>query len=728
MRFSLVHKLASYLMVLAAVSTLWFSPEVSALTKVLSLLAILASWFVDPARLPAQRWTTGWNVATIVFFVYLAVDVMYDAPVINAGIKFLLFVLVNKLFNRFTSKDYRQAYVVSFLVLVAATTLNTGISYAASFSLFVIATVWALTLFHLRREMEENYLLRHGSQGQSEKVEVERILNSRRIVGVPFLAGTSLVAVGVLLSSVVVFVGFPRVGVGLFLGARRGGTTMVGFREKVKLGQHGTIRDNPQVAMRVTFPGGKPKRPLYWRGSVYDHYEGGEWSHSNDLAGKSQRLVLTDDIFMVMHAPGMPHQYSPAYVKKNLLRHEIYLEPLDSNVVFAADRPVALQVGRTSVGNRRIFSPALSGLGEIRAIRRGQAGMIYTAWSHPPRLSQAHLSQAGAISARDQARYSRFLQVPSRMPGRVRALARQIIAGEATVHDKVKAVQRYLRDNYRYTTTLRHKKGLEPVDEFLFENREGHCEYFASAMALLLRYAGIHTRQVNGFVAGAWNDYGNYLAVRHGDAHAWVEVLYSNTGWVTVDPTPSGGAIPAAATGLTGRLRHMVDAARLRWFRYVVEYDLSKQFALFRAMGRAFQQQGKGLGGSFVIPRQLLYGLGGAVGLALLVWAWSRYGPRIWALRGRRRILGARIHAAVSVYGRLLALLARAGHDKPPGATPLEFAAALDQRGLPGAEQVQRFTLIYYSVRYGGEDLSHARRQELSELLAAIRMRLRQET
>ena len=726
MRFSLVHKLASYFMVLAAVATLWSSDEVGLLAKMISLAAIIASWFVDPARLPAQRWSTGWNIATIIFFVYLAVDVMYDAPVIRAGINFLLFVLVNKLFNRFTSKDYRQAYVVSFLVLVAATTLNTGISYAVCFAFYIVATVWALTLFHLRREMEENYLLRHGDQGQSEKVEVERILNSRRIVGASFLAGTSLVAAGVLVSSIVVFVAFPRVGFGLFLGARRGGTTMVGFQEEVHLGQHGTIRDNPQVVMRVTFPKGKPKRPLYWRGSVYDHYQDGTWSHAKDLAGKVRRLVLTDDIYMVMHAPGLPNQFSPAYVKRNLLEQQIYLEPLDSNVVFAADRPVALQVGRTSVGNRRLFSPALSGLGEIRALRRGQAGVIYTAWSHPPRLSQAHLSQAGAIAERDRARHARFLQVPPRMPARVRDLARKITAGKATVHDKVQAVQRYLRANYKYTTTLRHKKHLEPVDEFLFENREGHCEYFASAMALLLRYVGIHSRQVNGFVAGAWNSYGNYLAVRHGDAHAWVEVLYSNTGWVTVDPTPSGGATPTAATGFAGRMRHMVDAVRLRWFRYVVEYNLSKQLTLFRKVGRAFQQKGTGVSDLLKTLGQVRYVLFGVAGLALAILFWLRYGRHYWAALGRRRTLGSRAHAAVSVYGRLLALLARAGHDKPPGTTPLEFAAELTEYGLPGADLIQRFTLVYYGVRYGDEELNHERQAELTELLATIRTTLRQ--
>ncbi len=726
MRFSLVHKLASYLMVLAAVASLWFSPEVSVTAKLLSLAAIIISWFVNPGRLSMERWTSFWNMATLAFFAYLIIDVLHEAPVINAGIHFLLFVLVNKLFNRITSKDYRQAYVVSFLVLVAATTINTDISYAVCFALYVIFTVWALTLFHLRREMEENYLLRHGAGGQSEKVEVERILNSRRIVGVPFLVSTSMVALGVLISSVLVFVAFPRVGFGLFLGVRRGGVTMVGFEDRVELGQHGTIRDNPQVVMRITFPKGRPSKALYWRGSVYDHYEDGVWSQGKDVAGKSRPLRRDDGMYRVTAwAPGQDRtkKYDSAYIKENLLEQRIYLEPLDSTIIFAADRPMALDVGRTAVGYRRYFRPASALGGEIRALNRGQSGVIYSAWSLPPALSDAHLAKA---RPEQDPKLDWYLQTPPNMPARVKNLALRITRGKVTVHEKVKAVQDYLRKTYPYTTTLTHKRDTEPVDEFLFETRTGHCEYYASAMALLLRYVGVHTRQINGFVAGVWNGYGNYLAVRHGDAHAWVEVLYSNTGWVTVDPTPPGGASPASSGGIAGRMRHMVDALRLRWFRYVVEYDLSKQLSLIKKVSQAFRQKGNATEDFLVRYKNLWKTLTALAVLVLAGLGWRTYGQRLLEFMGRRRVLGQRAHAAVTLYGRLLALMDRAGHSKPPGITPMEFASELAAANQPGADLVLRFTLVYYGVRFGQDELTPERSQELDQLLVAIKEQLRQ--
>jgi len=151
MRFSATHKLTTYLMVCAAVASLWLSPDVALFTKLFSAVAIAVSWLAEPGRFQLQRLTPVWNIATLGFFVYLVIGLFHDSPVITTGVHFLLFVLINKLFNRISSKDYRQIYVISFLVLVAATTLNTDITYALCFAFYVIFATWALTLFHLRR-------------------------------------------------------------------------------------------------------------------------------------------------------------------------------------------------------------------------------------------------------------------------------------------------------------------------------------------------------------------------------------------------------------------------------------------------------------------------------------------------------------------------------------------------------------------------------------------------
>ena len=720
MRFSLTHKLTTYLMVCAAVASLWLSPEVSQFTKIFSAVAIAISWFAEPSRFPVHRLTPLWNIATLGFFVYLVIGLFHESPVITTGVNFLLFVLINKLFNRIGSKDYRQVYVISFLVLVAATTLNTDITYAACFTFYVIFATWALTLFHLRREIEENYLLRHADGLQSEKVEVERILNSRRIVGRHFLAGTSLVSFGVLIMAAGIFLLFPRVGFGLFLGHRRGGVMMVGFSEKVELGHHGVVRDNPLSVMRVFLPREKSRVPFYWRGTVYDTYDSGVWSHASDVKGVTVASPMVGEFFLVNpNAPGLQGRaLTPELIRERLLEHRIQREPiLESNIIFAADRPVALRVKKRSVTGRYMFTPRRGPFREIRGKGiKGRGGVEYTAYSLPYRPPASVLGSSRLVKIR---RYRPYLQFPRSMPTRVRELAQKITRDHPTVHGKVKAVQRYLKKNYAYTLQLTHDPKLEPLDEFLFVTRRGHCEYFASAMALMLRAAGIHTRQVNGFVGGEWNEMGQYLAVKHGDAHAWVEVYFHGAGWIRFDPTPSGEP-PRAYEGAAGWVRQLVDAMRMRWLYYVVEYDLTKQVEFFREVARVFEKRSHT--SDWGPLRPYLYGVGAVILLVLAVVIWRRLRFRI-----RRGGPGGRVMslAAVSrLYARMLEAVARAGYLKPAGLTPLEFAEQLGG-SFSGSDQVQRFTGIYYDVRYGQQELSRERSRELDGLLGEIRQEAR---
>ena len=135
--------------------------------------------------------------------------------------------------------------------------------------------------------------------------------------------------------------------------------------------------------------------------------------------------------------------------------------------------------------------------------------------------------------------YRQYLQVPGEITEEVRQLAQDITRGATTRYDKAVAVTRWLRSNLGYTLKMESPGGTEPIHHFLLERRRGHCEYFSSAMAILLRTVDVPTRNVNGFLGGEWNEYNDYIAVRAGDAHSWVEVYFQGVGWVTFDPTPS---------------------------------------------------------------------------------------------------------------------------------------------------------------------------------------------
>ncbi|OGW14537.1 MAG: hypothetical protein A3K09_04595 [Nitrospinae bacterium RIFCSPLOWO2_12_FULL_47_7] len=119
---------------------------------------------------------------------------------------------------------------------------------------------------------------------------------------------------------------------------------------------------------------------------------------------------------------------------------------------------------------------------------------------------------------------------------------------------------------------------LANIDEFVFQRKKGHCEYFASAMVILLRSAGVHARIVNGFAGTEWNEMGNYMIVRQSHAHSWVEALIPGKGWVIYDPTPADPS--ADGNQMINPVNGALDLLRLNWQRYVVRYSLKDQTQL----------------------------------------------------------------------------------------------------------------------------------------------------
>ena len=179
----------------------------------------------------------------------------------------------------------------------------------------------------------------------------------------------------------------------------------------------------------------------------------------------------------------------------------------------------------------------------------------YTVWSElapPPPTSCAPRRQGPMPD------YGVYLAAARRDHARARAqLARQITRGLDNNYDKAIAIERWLEDEPAATRSSSPiPASTEPIDFFLFDRKKGHCEYFASAFAVLARAVGIPTRQVNGFLGGEWNEYQGYVAVRAGDAHSWAEVYFPGKGWVTFDPTPAadGGALGRGGTGWRAKL------------------------------------------------------------------------------------------------------------------------------------------------------------------------------
>jgi transglutaminase-like putative cysteine protease len=704
-RFSAIHKVASYLMALCAFGGLVLSGELGSLATISTGVGIGISWYWEPPRIKLERWNFVWNAAAVSVSAYTVLAGFLGDGWIISGARFLLFLLVAKLFNRRSSRDYQQAYVVSFLMLVAGTTLNADLSYAVCFLGYVVFATWALILFHLRREIEENFLLKHASDSSSEKVEVERILNSKRIVGPAFLAGTSAISLVIFFASALLFFLFPRIGFGLFFQKSRSGVNIAGFSDGVKLGAHGLIRNDPTVVMRVKIDDdryqGALAPELHFRGVAFDTYARGQWSRSETAWSTKYEVRSTERKTTFYLRSGDPNESKPQLVARAQrgLVQEIYLEPLETSVLFGASQPISFELDHYQVGTRR------GSLGQNDEVRISHSsGLRYVVSSDVSAPPEAALR--GARPANPH-RMRMYLSVPAEIPPRVIELAQTITKEARTPYEKALAVMKYLRTHFTYTLQMDTDDDREPLDYFLFERKMGHCEYFSTAMSILLRAVGVPTRNVNGFLGGEWNEYGDYLAVRSGDAHSWVEVWLDEAGWVTFDPTPPA-LTPLGRGGgtLLDRMRRMLDTMRLQWFKWFIEYDLGKQLKVLRGLSSLFGLDDKKPGGARMSPsawlkqhyRAVLVGVGTLV-LLILGIGYLRRGPREKTPDRRRP---AQLHHPVVVlFSRTAALLQKRGYPRGPARTPREHAASLVTAHAPGASPFAALTELYYDARFG---------------------------
>lgn len=724
MRFAIAHKAASYLMVGFALLAVIGDGALSPVASYGGLLAFAISWWWEPPRLRGTRTHWLWTVLTLVMFAYSVLTGLATLDVLLVGGQFLVWLTIVKAFNRRTARDWQQMYLLAFLMLVAGSVLNPSLTYGACFFGFVIATTWAVTLFHLRREMEDNLLVKHAVDRASERVEVRRILDSRRIVGGRFFVGTGLLSLGVFVGAAIVFLALPRVGVG-FLVKSRGGVTLAGFSDGVKLGGHGVIKQDATVVMRVEIDaryGGRDAPPIHWRGVAFEHYSTGQWSRTPE-AMKTSRILeerMVDDRRFLMHTGPRPAPGAvDVMINDVLVKQDVWLEPIDTATLFGASMPRVFVTPLALRRHERVSNH------DALAVEHNST-VHYTVYSDLDVVPDHILRKAGGELPSG---FRQYLQLPPEITARTRALARNITHDAPTQYDKVVAIQRWLADNLSYTLELEEPGDREPVDFFLFERKRGHCEYFASAFSVLARAVGIPVRQVNGFLGGEWNEYQNYVAVRAGDAHSWNEVFYPGLGgsgiWVTVDATPPGDIdeLGRGATGWRAKLARFLDTVRFQWNKWVIEYDLGAQLSVFKSIGSGLKSIGSAIKGAALRVKETAVAhwpwfVSAAIALGTLI------GLRLRRRRAARptvaRVIRRKSSAIAGLYEVAARRVAKAGFVRSASDTPRELAARAVAANTPWADALSELTELYYSAQWGGHSDREAMRRatELSKTIA----------
>jgi hypothetical protein len=329
----------------------------------------------------------------------------------------------------------------------------------------------------------------------------------------------------------------------------------------------------------------------------------------------------------------------------------------------------------------------------------------------------------------------RYLQLPAGHE-RVAALAREVTASAKNELDMAQKLVRYLQSSrYKYSLSLPDVGARPPLEAFLFDFKSGHCEYFASAMAIMLRSLGIPARNVTGFVGGRYNPYGGYYALRQGDAHSWVEAYVEGRGWVTYDPTPTLRAELGPKSGMWADLQAFMDALKTRWLTSVVGYDLRTQISLLRKLAQMFADSDAKGGGAARDNGDQLGGLKrfGKVVVLVLVGVGAAVAALIWFRRRRRskqnvRVLRPEVAEVVRLYQQLERVLEAAGYGRLPSTTPQEHVKDLEAASFELVGDVRLVTERYMQVRYGSESLSEAERMQLKAAIERLKRAPRRPT
>jgi protein-glutamine gamma-glutamyltransferase len=585
----------------------------AALVAFLGVLA--ATWWLHDALGP-RAWLTPTRdkITAISLAAIAAVDLAWFAEsLLDTFARLVCILLLVRLATWRVTRELRAAGFLSFSMLAAASAVAFGVAFLPLFVTYLATAIVMLVLFHL-------------------VTEAEAAGTATRPLGLGLAVVVAVAVVGTLGLTVLLFTIIPRVEAALPFGGRSS-KALTGFTDRVELGAFGTLELDDAVAMRVRLPAGPVAAELEpflrWRGVTLDRFDGRVWS-----AGTRRQMILRA-------SDGIPVGLGRVDRPVALVTQEVFLEPIGTDTIFALSPPVRITVDGTV---RIDDTVALS-------VPAARARLTYTAESA---LGARLVERLGPIAR------ARYLQLPE-LPPRIPELARRITAGATTPAEQAGRLTAWLSRELRYSLELEQRTTLEPLEEFLFVRRAGNCEYFAAALAVMLRTLDVPARVVNGFQRGEWNPYGEYWVVRMRDAHSWVEANLDGA-WTTLDPSPRGAAPPAPISALT----LYIDGLRMRWYRYVVGWSRQDQLYAASAVRRLAWSwpMSPRLSGPDAPRGTLVTTLLGVVAVGMVVWGVQH------ARRGRR----ARTAAMPDFYVKALARLARRGLRPAPSETAREFS------------------------------------------------------
>jgi len=700
---------------------------------------------------------------------------------IDTVVYLFLYLVANKAWNLRRNRDYLQFYTLGFFMVLAAAVSTASLGFAPmviAYTMLMLATLVAYTMqrdcnaaldpdagtirfLAPKLSADEPRRLKEGDAAQRALLDESRFL-TRGLVTY-FLGSTMIV---VLIAMGLFFI-IPRMEVGSLMQGFRGGLApkqTSGFSDSVVLGGAGAIQTDPAIAMRVTplkgeteVPAGRTGEFIRLRGAALEFWDGRRWDKAPQIASDTSN-----------YGGALEIEIPEAGRERTDLMYRVMLEPVGTAYLFLPDPPARVTFERRIAARVDTFSKTIAldrapqqmmsyrvAVGTSTTPEDLAAGSLARDASQP--VSYVHALQrlvgdrvplliggkpteqrprAGIVRLYPDKREILLKIPPSGDTETIERVAREWTGAITEQMAIARQIERKLQTEFQYSLdTSDFSNRSDHLSVFLTETNRGHCEYFATAMTLMLRARDIPARIVNGYVSDEWSETGGgYYIVRQQNAHSWVEAYINGVGWVTFDPTPAAGVGSARNPDtIMLKLTRWMDGLRLVWYRYVVDYSVKDQAALFAAVIRTARDKNAF---SILDKMDRMFGdrpnmrmrltsrhvmLMGmvliVVGLgALLVHEWKKY--RKSKTTNGDDTSTARRRPPIKPYIDLLTAMEKE-EPRSPAATPLEFVRAVSAT-RPHLEGVVHLTENYYSARYNGGLWTEADSARASQLLAAI--------
>lgn len=574
--------------------------------------------------------------------------------------------------TRTTLAHDMQLLLLSLLLVLAGSVLNRGPSFFPLFLVFALAAVLALST----RQLLYGAIALDRPETSTTEV-VDAVVRLRRDVVTPlYVLFLSSVAVVVLVSAALLFALFPRIGF-FDLGLQSSATGQLPSSVSLGGGGFGLSDAGATVARVRGVSTAAFERGLYLRGIVYD-------------------VVDEDGFSRGVAPPGLTRRGHALGRAPEEVRYEVTLFPGMGDLLFSLGE---VMHARSTAGGRQnpnvmMQIGAPDGRSEIHTSRSVSATFRYEVRGGI--AAPGFVSEIAGPPVEDD--LAHFTKLPDALDARVTALARELVGDATRDEERAFRIREALYDRFSYTLDRRDSDEKAALHAFLFDTKEGHCEFFAAAFALLLRTQGIPARVIGGYQGGLVDPDDGTVVFYGANAHAWVEWYLPGKGWIVDDATPAAGAPRMRLSGLTA----LLEGFRRFWDDRVVDYSFEEQAAILRAASRTFSAEAI----ADAAPGRRGIAIGGALvavlGAAFVLVRRRRRGPRDDGLVLPRAIEGA---------------LSRVDGLPVDGARTLREAVSASRANAPARAVLDESVAAYERARFGGIALGN---DDVRALLASL--------